>query len=89
MDAFTAVFNGHINNADRRARDAMARECPGYLARVLKTEKDGGGIMAIFNAPLSKSYKPYRAFERYAELVKLFVNHGGGDGEQARTEELK
>ncbi len=85
MDAFTAVFNGHINNAHRRARDAMGRECPGYLAKVLKREKDGNGIMAIFHPPYSKSGKPFRAFTRYAELVRLFVNYG--DGQEVKREE--
>lgn len=68
LDAFTAVFNRHINNADQRARDVMSDKCPGYLAKVLKREREGNGIMAIFDPPTSK------AFKRYASLVQIYVN---------------
>jgi len=34
MSPVFAVFNGHINNADKRARSYMARRCPRYLAEV-------------------------------------------------------
>lgn len=75
MSAFDAVFNGHINNAHRRAYAMMRKECPTYLAKVKARARLGGGIMAIFSAPT-----PYpRAYWRYAALVQRFVNETADD----------
>jgi len=72
MDIYFAVFNGYINDADRRARQVMSKECPSFLARVEKIERDGRGIMAIFEHKYR--FPPDRAVKRYAELVQEFVN---------------
>lgn len=76
MDDFTAVFNNHVNNADKRAREIMKKKCPGWLKRVRDREKSGGGIMAIFKTP------KHRAFARYAALVQHFVNESAPASEQ-------
>ena len=64
-----AVFNGHINDADKRAREVMRAECPQWLDEVEAIEREGNGIMAIFDA-----YDPSPAVNRYACLVQDFVN---------------
>lgn len=61
------VFNGHVNDADKRARRLMEVISPEWLAEVKKKEKAGGGIMAIFQAD------PTLATMAYAVLVNAFV----------------
>ncbi len=68
MNAHFAVFNGHANRADERARALLAMFDPAALAEVERIERDGGGIMAIFDRP------PTRATKLYAETVQGFVN---------------
>lgn len=65
MDGFFSVFNGHINDADKRARAALSPQQRAFVERV---ERDGGGIMEIFDR------KPSPALQRYVELVTAFVN---------------
>lgn len=73
MSGGFAVFNGHVNNADQRARQAMRDagedRC---LAEVEALEREGGGIMHIFNyaGPNWGS----KAVQRYVALVTAFVN---------------
>ena len=69
MDVFLSVFNGHINDADRRARRAMAASSPDWLAEIERIEREGKGIMAIFS-----DGPPTVATVRYASLVEGFVN---------------
>jgi hypothetical protein len=61
------VFNGHVNDADTRARLFMSVVCPELLEKVEKIEKDGNGIMAIFDK------KPNDAIMTYVMLVNAFV----------------
>jgi len=68
MDVYFSVFNGHKNNADKRARELMSRECPDALAEVEKIEREEGGIMAIFHCA------PCFATATYAGAVFAYVN---------------
>jgi hypothetical protein len=63
-----AVFNGHINQADARAREALGHMNPKWLKRIEKLERDGNGIMVIFH----KRHEPATA--AYIALVTAFVN---------------
>ena len=65
-----AVFNGHVNKADEKARALMRRYSPDYLKRVEKLEREGNGIMHIFNV------KPTPATKMYTLLVMAFANEG-------------
>ena len=62
-----AVFNGHVNDADVRARTFMGVVCPSFLKEVEKIEKDENGIMGLFN------HKPTAATATYIMLVNAFV----------------
>lgn len=68
MDPGFAVFNGHVNNADRRARDLMRRWFKSSLAEVEAIEEKNNGIMAIFHND------PTPAVLAYVALVTAFVN---------------
>ena len=70
LDGYFSVFNNHINDADRRARAAMRQLCPAFLEQVEAIEKEGNGIMAIFQQ------SPTPATSYYAALVQYFVNEG-------------
>ena len=63
-----AVFNGHVNNANLRARALMSVIAPRFLEEVEQIEREGNGIMAIFNQPDTS------ATVMYASLVTAFVN---------------
>ena len=77
LDGFTAVFNGHLNDADKRARAALT---PQQRAFVERAERSGKGIMAIFQR------KPTPALQRYVELVTAFVNETRAPRTQASEE---
>lgn len=62
-----AVFNGHVNKADARARLFMKVVCPPFLEEVEKIEKEEGGIMGLFNCD------PTPATATYIMLVNAFV----------------
>lgn len=68
MDPFTAVFNGHVNNAHRRAYTALRKSDPSALAEVKRRSHRGGGIMAIFQEPC------HVGVLKYISLVHRFVN---------------
>jgi hypothetical protein len=64
-----AVFNGHINDADARARRVLREQGMGqWLSEVETIEHTNGGIMAIFNR------EPTAATAAYVALVTAFVN---------------
>lgn len=65
-----SVFNGHINNANKRAREIMKGIAPDFLKRINQIERKGGGIMAIFD------YNPgdEPATMMFASMVAAFVN---------------
>lgn len=65
MDGFISVFNGHINDADKRARAILSDK---HREEVERIEREGEGIMAIFDR------SPTSATLRYVELVTQFVN---------------
>lgn len=68
MSSTFAVFNNHVNNADKRARDLMRRACPDLLKEVETIEREEGGIMGIFSRQITT------ATELYADLVTGYVN---------------
>ena len=68
LDAGFSVFNGHINGADRRAREVMRLTFPNHLAKLEEMEEAEGGIMCIFDHP------PNPATSTYVALVTYFVN---------------
>lgn len=63
-----SVFNGHVNDADMKARAYMREHCARYLYELTIAEKLGGGVMAIFDRDLT----PETAF--YAGMVCALVN---------------
>lgn len=63
-----AVFNGHVNDADKKARAIMQVICPDKLARVEEIEEEGNGIMHIFNV------EPEPATLVYCGMVAGIVN---------------
>lgn len=75
-----ALFNNHVNNADRRARDLMRKLMPVWLEEVERVEKKGNGIMYVFMA----GYTPATA--AYAALVTAFVNENRGLNRAPRYE---
>jgi hypothetical protein len=74
-DPFLAVFNGHINNADARARAQMSRTERGrkWLADVERLESERKGIMGIFD-----DWKKPTGVRRYTKLVTKFANERTG-----------
>ena len=68
MDPHFSVFNLHVNNAGDRARALMGQHFKKQLEEVEQIEKDGGGIMAIFENP------PTPATSVFVALVTTFVN---------------
>ncbi len=68
MTPYFAVFNSHINNADKRVRRIMKEYFPDDLKELKKIEKKGNGIMTIFqDDPCLSTYL-------YTGLVTAFVN---------------
>ena len=68
LSASESVFNGHINDADKRARQVMKDYFPEQLKVVEEVEKKGGGIMAIFQQ------EPLLETMAYVVLVTAFAN---------------
>ena len=63
-----AVFNGHVNKADERARKMLADTQPEWLEEVEQIETEGNGIMAVLQRT------PTPAVAAYVSLVTAFVN---------------
>ena len=63
-----AVFNGHINDADKRARALLKAISPNMLETIEDIEQRHKGIMGIFNEPATE----VTAF--YVALVTAYVN---------------
>lgn len=70
MDLKFSVFNGHINDANKRTRKIMREVAPDMLKRVDQIKRKGGGIMAIFD--YGPSDEP--ALMMFASMVAAFVN---------------
>ncbi len=70
MDIKFSVFNGHINNANKRTKKIMKEIAPDMLKRINQIERKGGGIMAIFD--YNPSDEP--AIMMFASMVAAFVN---------------
>ena len=68
LDGYLSVFNNHVNNADQKARAVMRQLCPAFLEQVEDIEKEGNGIMAIFQQ------SPSAATAYYVAMVQYFVN---------------
>lgn len=75
MDRHFSVFNGHVNDADKKARRMMEQLNPDYLKRVEELDEQGDGIMNIFNHP------PEPATEMYTLLVTAYVNERWAKGD--------
>ncbi len=67
LNAGFSVFNNHVNNADVLARRIMKETCPDFLERIEELEKEGGGIMHIFNC------YPEPATSVYVGMIMAFV----------------
>ncbi len=80
MDPGFSVFNGHVNNADEKARALMRLFWPDYLEEVERLEEEGNGIMNIFNQ------EPTQATLTYATIVTAYVNDGRLDVELENEE---
>lgn len=65
-----AVFNNHINDADRKARFLMMKFAPKYLEQLEANEKKSGGVMGIFQ----EGAKASQAVSMYITFVTAFVN---------------
>lgn len=63
-----AVFNGHINDSDARARQHLGRMFPAWLRRIEEIEAEHGGIMGVFHV------SPEPATGAYVALVTAFSN---------------
>ena len=83
LDPGFSVFNGHVNDADTKARALMRQFWPHYLEEVESLEKAEGGIMAIFNHP------PTPATLTYTAIVTAYVNDGRLDSVELEKEESK
>lgn len=68
MDLHFSVFNGHKNDADKRARDLMRSIAPDWLEKVEEIETKGNGIMAIFDQNVSVEVI------MYCSIVAAYVN---------------
>jgi len=74
MSPYFSVFNGHCNQADKRARAIMKAVAPESLEEVERVEKTGDGIMAVFQN------SPTQALAMYVGMVTGFVNENRVDG---------
>ena len=63
-----SVFNGHVNDADSRARSLMGKIAPESLKRVEEIEQERAGIMGIFEVPVDNDLM------MYAAIVAAYVN---------------
>lgn len=63
-----ALFNSHVNDADKKARAILACIAPDKLKRIKKLEKEGKGIMHILNV------EPEAATVAFIWLVTALVN---------------
>lgn len=71
LSPYFAVFNGHVNEADKRARAFLAENSlTTWLEEIKAMEAKENGIMALFN------HEPTAATGAYVALVTLFVNEG-------------
>jgi len=68
MDGHFSVFNSHINDADKRAREVMKTFFLDDLKNIEAIEKQHNGIMAIFDC------EPKCSTVLYVGLVTAFVN---------------
>jgi hypothetical protein len=67
MGSRGCVFNCHVNDADKRARETLAISYPTFLEEVEKIEEEENGIMGIFHR------EPTQATMAYTILVTAFV----------------
>jgi hypothetical protein len=68
MNLVFSVFNGHVNDANARARALMRVLDPSLLEEVETIEREGNGIMAVFNVA------PTTATILFSALVCAYVN---------------
>lgn len=71
MDFQFSVFNGHINDAHKRAMESLQGENPVWADEIRAAE--AVGIMGIFDKP------PTDATKRYVDLVTEYVNEDAED----------
>ena len=68
LDPFFSVFNGHVNDADKKARACLSEYFTGSLEEVERIEKKHNGIMGIFDE------EPNIHTNAYVALVTYIVN---------------
>ena len=68
MDPYFAIFNGHVNDADKQARSFLAEHFTGSIEEVERIEKKHNGIMGIFKE------SPNIHTNAYVALVTYLVN---------------
>ena len=68
LDPFFSVFNGHVNDADKKARACLSEYFTGSLEEVERIEKKHNGIMGIFDE------EPTIHTNAYVALVTYIVN---------------
>lgn len=73
MDLHFSVFNGHVNDANKRARELMRAIAPDWLEKVEEIETKGNGIMAIFDQNVTVEVM------MYCSMVAAYVNEWRGD----------
>jgi hypothetical protein len=81
MDVRFAVFNGHVNNAFERTRTALEECAPKWMARVDELDKEGDGIMHIFNVEIEP------ATAAYAAVVAFIVNGHAGPASDDKSDD--
>ncbi len=88
MSAGFAVFNGHLNDADKRARRVMREGSARrrrWIATVERIEREGDGIMAIFQRRYCGP-RDLPAVKEYVRLVTKFVNEDRDPPQTYETE---
>ena len=68
MDVNFSLFNGHKNDADKRARELLRKTHPKLMDRVEEIEAEQNGIMGVFNVDLEP------ATMIFVGMVAAFVN---------------
>lgn len=76
-----AVFNGHVNNAFDRTRAALEEYAPKWMDRVDELDKEGDGIMHIFNVEIEP------ATAAYAAVVAFIVNGHAGPASDDQSDD--
>lgn len=69
VDVYSAVFNGHVNDANKRAMEVLDKHFPDLASEIRALDAKHNGIMGIFR--MEDELTP--AIAAYAALVTAFV----------------